>query len=363
MEAQSLIPTVTFGKKYYGKPVTEMLADQSYIDWANGQPGLKEKITLVVNQYISNNSNASATPDHNRLQNQFLDKTVQKKLLYKICPSIPKMFQQLDELYKLPEYKQLFGETKFKTYYKKWEFAVEWKYNWDVALFINLDSDNDLYFNTSCKDIEIKKTVETRFNSIKNISIARYTSAGYNMIDFRFRDVNRKILCELKPTLGDDYPDVLRKMRKQIEVTEAYFVSNDKSIDPQDRHKRTECNYGIYVLIIGEFKAESATKEQLIEIFNTANIKVIFMSDLLDINLEGTICDEVKPKAPSTQELLQEIALLKEQLQIAQDKIKTLEEEKSLKQPILSDQTSSENKVTPSNPMDIRSFFGDSKPK
>lgn len=95
----------------------------------------------------------------------------------------------------------------------------------------------------------------------------------------------------------------------------------------------------------------------------TAKIKVIFMSDLLDVNLERKICDEVKQKAPSTQELLQEISLLKNQLQIAQDKIKTLEEEKSIKQPILSDQTSSENKVTPSNPMDIRSFFGGSKPK
>ena len=358
METQSLIPTVTFGKKYYGKPVTEMLADQGYIDWANGQPGLKDKITLVVNQYISSNSQASATPAHNKLQNQFLDKTLQKKLLWKTCPSIPKMFQQLDELYKLPEYKQLYGDFKMDIDYTTWQFAVEWKYNWDVALFVHIGSDNDLYINTTCKDIEIHNTIRKEFSSIVGITL-------YNSTILRaYVSINRKILCELKPTLGDDYPDVLRKMRKQIEVTEAYFLSFDKSSDSQRRHKERGTHYGIYVLIIGgEFNAESATKEQLIEIFKTAKIKVIFMSDLLDVNLERTICDEVKPKAPSTQELLQEISLLKNQLQIALDKINTLEEEKSIKQPILSDQTSSENKVTPSNPMDIRSFFGGSKPK
>jgi len=358
METQSLIPTVNFGKKYYGKPVTEMLADQGWMNWANSQPGLKEKITLIVNQYITNNSQASATPAHNKLQNQFLDKTVQKKLLYKICPSIPKMFQQLDEVYKLPEYKQLFGDFKMEIEYTNWKFHVEWKYNWDVALFVTIETD-DLCSVPECKSFEITKTLITRFNAIKNIHVLRYCN---NNITVKI-NCERKILCELKPTLGDDYPDVLRKMRKQIEVTETYFISNDKDCDSQDRHKRTGSNYGIYVLIIGEFKAETATKEQLIEIFKTAKIQVIFMSDLLDVNLERTICDEVKPKAPSTQELLQEIALLKEQLQIAQDKIKALEEEKALTQQNLSDHTTSENKELPSNPMDIRSFFGGSKPK
>jgi len=357
METQSLIPTVNFGKKYYGKPITEMLADQSYIDWANSQPGLKEKITLVVNQYITNNSQASATPDHNRLQNQFLDKTLQKKLLYKICPSIPKMFQQLDELYKFPEYKQLFGDFKMEIEYTNWKFHVEWKYNWDIALFVHLESKDDLYINTSCKDIEIQKKIASRFRSI-DISVYPCNQLRAYVIK------NRKILCELKPSLGDDYPDVLRKMRKQIEVTEAYFLSIDKCSDSQGRHKASGTHYGIYVLIIGgEFNAESATKEQLIEIFKTAKIKVIFMSNLLDVNVEGTICDEVKPKEPSTQELLQEISLLKNQLQIAQDKIKILEEEKILNQPTVVDHTTSENKVSPSNPLDIRSFFGGSKSK
>jgi hypothetical protein len=359
METQSLIPTVTLPfKRFVGKPVTEMLADQGYIDWCNKQPHLKEKMSIIINQYITNNSQASATPAHNKLQNQFLDKTLQKKLLWKTCPSIPKMFQQLDELYKLPEYRQLFGDFKMEIEYSNWKFHVEWKYNWDIALFVTIVSDGmSIPYNLESQDIDIKKTLATKFNSIKNISISDYG----NSINIKV-NVTRKILCELKPTLGDDYPDVLRKMRKQIEVTEAYFLSIDKSCDSQDRHKRTGSNYGIYILIIGEFNSESATKEQLIEIFKTAKIQVIFMSDLLDVNLERTICDEVKLKEPSNKELLQENSLLKEQLQIAQDKIKALEE-KLLKHQNVVDHTTSENKVSPSIPMDIRSFFGGSKPK
>lgn len=360
METQPLIPTVNFGKKYYGKPVTDMLADQPYMDWGNSQPGLKEKITLVVNQYITNNSQASATPAHNKLQNQFLDKTLQKKLLYKICPSIPKMFQQLDELYKLPEYRQLFGADKMEIKYSNWKFHVEWKYNWDIALFVTIVSDDmSIPYNLESQDIDIKKTVATKFNSIKNISILSDYDNVYIEVN-----VTRQILCELKPTLGDDYPDVLRKMRKQIEVTEAYFLSIDKSKSCYSQYcdKSTDSNYGIYILIIGEFNSESATKEQLIEIFKTAKIQVIFMSDLLDVNLERTICHEVKPKEPSNKELLQENSLLKEQLQIAQDKIKALEE-KLLKHQNVVDHTTSENNVKPSNPLDIRLYFGGSKSK
>jgi hypothetical protein len=360
METQSLIPTVTLPfKRFVGKPVTEMLADQGYIDWCNKQPHLKEKMTIIINQYITNNSQASATPAHNKLQNQFLDKTLQKRLLWKICPSIPKMFQKLDELYKLPEYKQVFGEFKMEIEYSNWKFHVEWKYNWDVALFVELDSDGMSFpYNLECQDIELKKTIATKFKSIKNINISNYCNSISISIN-----VTRKILCELKPSLGDDYPDVLRKMRKQIEATESYFLSNDKNCDSQERHKASGIHYGIYTLIIGgEFNAESATKEQLIEIFKTAKIQVIFMSDLLDVNLEKTICDEVKPKEPSNKELLQENYLLKEQLQIAQDKIKGLEG-KLLKHQTVFDHTSSENNMKPFNPLDIRSFFGGSKPK
>ena len=274
------------------------------------------------------------------------------------------MFQQLDEIYELPEYKQLFGKEELEIYEKKCEFAVEWKYNWDFALFVEFGSNHMDSSHTPCKDNTIKKCVIDRFKTIRNVKVSYCSSPPNESWHEIYVNVTRKILCELKPSLGDDYPDVLRKMRKQIEVTEAYFLSNDKGCDSQERHKASGTHYCIYVLIIGgEFNAESATKEQLIEIFKTAKIQVIFMSDLLDVNLERKICDEVKPKVQSTQELLQEIALLKNQLQIAQDKIKTLEEEKLLNQEIISDQTSSENKVMISNPMDIRSFFGGSKPK
>lgn len=81
----------------------------------------------------------------------------------------------------------------------------------------------------------------------------------------------RAICCELKPTLSDDYPVVLRKLKSQIELTK-----NDKNIFSNFIKK--------WVLIIKDFNSTTTTKEQLITIFNQSNIKVVFTDDLFNHN-------------------------------------------------------------------------------
>ena len=60
-------PIVPFGK-YKGKPITELLADTSYVNWAK-QNGLFEKFTMninIVQQSVVNQD--SPTPEHNKFQ-------------------------------------------------------------------------------------------------------------------------------------------------------------------------------------------------------------------------------------------------------------------------------------------------------
>jgi hypothetical protein len=75
------------------------------------------------------------------------------------------------------------------------------------------------------------------------------------------------LCCELKPSLGDDYPCVLRKLTTQISLTK-----NDVNFKKL---------HTIYLLIIGSFKSEAASKKQLMEIFNQSNISVLFINDII----------------------------------------------------------------------------------
>ena len=96
MENQFL-PIVPTGK-YKDKSVLELLADKNYVEWFKQQSGFstsekwKPIYNIVVNQTITTNNQSSKTPEHNRLQNLFLDKNNQFNLVkqtyknkYNIC--------------------------------------------------------------------------------------------------------------------------------------------------------------------------------------------------------------------------------------------------------------------------------------
>ena len=64
---------------------------------------------------------------------------------------------------------------------------------------------------------------------------------------------SRTYHIELKPTIGDDYPAVLRQMRAN----------------------------GSNVLLVGNYTGTGATREQFVGTFTTAAIDVVFVADVL----------------------------------------------------------------------------------
>lgn len=75
------------------------------------------------------------------------------------------------------------------------------------------------------------------------------------------------VCCELKPTLSDDYPAVLRKLNTQIELTR-----NDKTNFSKLNKK--------FILIIESFTSDHVSKKQLITIFKQSNIKIVFTDEI-----------------------------------------------------------------------------------
>ena len=76
------IPLVPFGK-YKGKPITDLIADTSYVDWCKKQDWFKNfpsVYNIVVHQTFQTNTN-SKTPEHNKIQNMFLKDDFQNAVL------------------------------------------------------------------------------------------------------------------------------------------------------------------------------------------------------------------------------------------------------------------------------------------
>jgi uncharacterized protein (DUF3820 family) len=136
---------------------------------------------------------------------------------------------------------------------------------------------------------------------------------------------NNAICCELKPTLSDDYPVVLRKLKTQIELTQ-----NDKTNFEKLNKK--------YILIIGSFTSIDVSKEQLITIFKQSNINVIFTDEIFETSTQVAI--KYVNRNTTTEQVLFENKLIEEnkfltdnllqtqqKLLQAEEKIRHLEEE------------------------------------
>jgi hypothetical protein len=148
-------PIVPFGK-YKGQPITTLLKDTNYLEWCKLQEWFK-KYTIVynicVNQIIVNQTENSKTPQHNKIQNLFLEEENVKKLLVKVFKlKLNHLRLECD-----PEYC-----VKF-----------EKQYNWD--LFI----DRCAFEYCSCKviDDDFKCNCEENKNFIKKYNLPKNNSA------------------------------------------------------------------------------------------------------------------------------------------------------------------------------------------
>jgi hypothetical protein len=133
------LPLVNFGK-YKDRPVTELLQDSKYIEWLKTQSWFKEKYSniynITVNQVITTNNQNSKTPEHNRLQNLFLDETIQKNLVSRYR-NFNVFVNKLTLMFNDEEFIKCFGKLqvpKIEVSLKDTRFCFEGKYNWDLIL-------------------------------------------------------------------------------------------------------------------------------------------------------------------------------------------------------------------------------------
>lgn len=186
--------TVPFGK-YRGRPVEDMLADADYMDWLQSQPWFRARYGRLLTQRDA--EAASRTPVHNRLQALFLNEDYTRALL------------------------GLLGKADWERFSVRFEVIQQGRQFVPWQCF-------------SC-DVLIHQMVKSRLASV-----------GWEAVE------TGSVKVEIKPTVADDYPAVLRQMGRN--------------------------NSG--VLFVGRYEGEGATEAQFVAMFAASGRKVLFKRDV-----------------------------------------------------------------------------------
>lgn len=234
-----------------------------------------ENIIFKEDQYkilknIIDDENASEK-EKNFVENLFLDKIKDFEKSWEKNNIKPNQIKKMDlpTPFNVNETFYLYGE------YNKYEEVLKTRYI-DTASFLKREKekcekkDNSQYdkiFNNEYEKFRYVyyKNFLARFLDKESYFVNKMDKNQYKCI-INFWNMNCCIFCELKPVLGDDYPHVLRKMKTQIELTKT-----DKNFRRSSKK---------YVLIVEKFESLHCSKEQLILIFNQANISIIFIDDI-----------------------------------------------------------------------------------
>lgn len=211
---------IPFGK-YKGQPLEVLQNDKQYVEWLRNQSWFIQNHPTINTLIINNFSEATDSPEHNRLQARFLDDYFCQKFFEKCLLPYVRLESSCKGAFDGHYRHDVYLDHRFKNC----DFEVN---NIDVGFYYE-------YTNYVMK-------TEITYELGKQINNFGYASKSYS-----------KECLELKPCIGDDYPSILRK------------ILADK-----------KCDY----CVAETYTGTGATKEQVIEIFKRARIKLIFLPDI-----------------------------------------------------------------------------------
>lgn len=194
---------VPFGK-YRGQPIEVLAQDASYRDWLMAQPWFGERFPNLRTIVINNFAAPDETPEHNELQARFLNHEWAQKFVTDV---------------------HFDGDVAFAAEFHRKRMGADATAPWSLE----------------CHEVSFED---------KGADVVLVTKMKIGSMC-----VERTVLrIECKPTMGDDYPAVLRQM------------------------KASKC--GVLLIGDGGYTGRGASLDQVCDIFGRSGIFVILTSDL-----------------------------------------------------------------------------------
>jgi hypothetical protein len=223
---------MTFGK-HKGRTIEELLiADPQYLQWLCNQDWFRAKFVVLHQTIINRGAEPEETPEHNSMQVKFLDDDYCVRFLNHFKSSEKRRDELENERQgKLRHAESCLSSDSYIHYDKKSYLKDQKIYEVPIS-----DIDLQIYrkFEDRGVDVRLNFYISSKSHSKNYLQIIY----GYNI--------------ELKPIVGDDYPNVLRQMKR----------------------------LGCTVLIVSSYTGTGATREQFIKTMKTEDIKVMFASEL-----------------------------------------------------------------------------------
>lgn len=232
--------------KYKGKPVEVLASDPSYTEWLVKQDWFKQKYQHQYNIIINNFCEPNDTPEHNQLQAKFLKDEINAALI-RLCFAVP-------------------DNCPIQILSKKFE-----KDGWDVAIqffiarfcFLPKESGNTWWERT----LDKREECEDHFGW-GDPPFAEKHYGKIRLVEARLPFSNDAVGVELKPTLGDDYPSVLRQVK---------------------RHGAVACK----TVVIEHFNSCAVSFEDVQEMFACDNIKLLTLGQIESVQSTVSVSREL----------------------------------------------------------------------
>lgn len=216
---------LTFGK-YKNQPVEILQSDPNYKNWLTGQDWFKSQHRNLYTLIINNFGEPLDTPEHNKLQGFFLERDFCIAFSRFVNPSF------FEDVENTPVTISGISTTSF---FLKAD-TIE---SIDVC---------DLKFEEEGIDVSFSIRVSFRNKFTRKTSDEEWIKQVESHSKW-----SKVFKVEIKPSVGDDYPSVLRQMKAS----------------------------GAGYLLVGNYCGEGIDRRAFIKLFQSQNKKVIFVEDVM----------------------------------------------------------------------------------
>jgi hypothetical protein len=262
---------IPFGK-YRGTEISEVLQrDPAYMQWLTQQAWFQEKFAPIYQLVINNFAPPSEdTPAHNALQVRFLEFDFQNTfmaqagIIFNWDWMTKVFFTRTEYLRKAPKpldkmHRQNTNSTN-KYYIDSHRNTV--RSHWKTWRYLRKRPQRGIEISKAAFEgvTDVKFTV-TAWVGFPRIELFKYEEGEYNGLE------SYVFYIEIKPSMGDDYPAVLRQIKRQRGA--AY------------RQREEGFSSSHWFLLVDEFASQAVTLDQVRQIFKQDHIDIITMKELI----------------------------------------------------------------------------------
>lgn len=291
---------VPFGR-YRGQPLDQMLNDQSYVEWLVKQDWFVQRFPDIHSITMNwGNPDMAQTPEHNAMQARFLDKGYAKAMVRLHRPPLARVQDILIEMLRngdtlcLKDPNASRSGRRWSTYPQDGGMKIspgqtiahgQESTGWDGSQNIYKDVLHTFVYGPDFGDLKVKRDFEVGGWDVKLRVWLDYTVLGRHWradkaepekyvwewvdLDPHVEQnvlLDRTIYLELKPHVSDDYPAILRQMKK----------NRDRVTEGTD-----------FVLVAGSIKSQVVSAGQIKAFFAAADFGVLDLSEHPELDQIG----------------------------------------------------------------------------